>query len=170
MRTLRSILGDWWLDVTSQRDVKAGNSGTAPTLSSRDVDRLRKSLTGAIRANRGQFQVIFALAALLVIMTAVAPLLMDGQSPPAWVRSLAGGGTLVFLIVLLRLWRETTALEMMVIIATYLQGEAMVSLVAVIRERLRPWGFKDLDGLVRRHTSTDPGVSQPADTGSRTQT
>ncbi len=166
MRTLRSILGDWWLEATGQREVTAGGGDIVPTLSPQDAARLRTALRRAIRANRRQFTVIFALAALLVVMTAVAPVLMHGQSPPGWIRGLAGGGTLAFLILLVWLWREITALEMMVVIATHLQGNAMADMVAVVRERLRPWGFKDLDGFVRRYTPMSSHVSRPTDASS----
>ena len=166
MRTLRSILGDWWLDVTDQRDVTAGGGDTVPTLSPQDAARLRTALRRAIRVNQRWFGGIFALTTVLVIVTAVAPLLMDGQSLPGWIRGSTGGGTLVFLIILAWLWREITALDMMVVIATYLQGDAMASLVAVVRERLRPWGFKDLDGFVRRSTPMNSHISRPIDASS----
>lgn len=166
MHTLRSILGDWWLDITDQRDVTAGGGDIIPTLSSRDAARLRTALRRAIRGNQCWFSVIFALAVLLVVMTAVAPFLMDAQWLPGWLRRSTGGGALIFLIILAWLWREITALEMMVVIATYLQGKAMADLVAVVRERLRPWGFKDLDGFVRRSAPMSSHTSRPTNASS----
>jgi hypothetical protein len=135
--TLKNVLRQQW-SLTQELDqtpYAGGPEKNDKPLTSRQAEQLREELDKAIKRNKPILWILFALIVLLLLATVATAFANLGSSRGMdWV-SATSGGILAFLIPsAMKVWREITRLEMMVAVATLVQGEALTALIRLLLE------------------------------------
>jgi hypothetical protein len=139
--TLKDVLRRQWVQTqVLDKSAYAGGPQEKPKekdkpLSALQAKQLRDGLNKAISRNKPILLIIFALIVLLLLATVAAAFAAVGSVKGMDWASLTSGGILAVLIpAAMKLWREITKLEMMVVFATMVQGEALTALMRLLLE------------------------------------
>jgi hypothetical protein len=139
--TLKDVLRRQWAQTqVLDESAYAGGPEEKPQekdkpLSPAQAKQLRDELNKAISRNKPVLMIVFALIALLLLATVATAFAAVGSAKGMDWASLASGGILAVLIpAAMKLWREITRLEMMVAVATRVQGEALTGLMRLLLE------------------------------------
>jgi hypothetical protein len=134
--TSKSVLRKHWEATQAlEKEALAGGARADKSLTAEQAAALRTDLTAALRRNRGLMWIAMSLIVLLGLATIYVLLFrLSDASLVKWV-SLGSGGVCAFLVpAATRIWREVYRLEMLIVMATAIQGEALAALLRLLLE------------------------------------